>query len=123
MGAVKRIFVACIGGQMKWDSPKAQIQMNESVINQVSDTALMAAAYRAIETDRPNAMFHDPLAAKLAGEQGRKIIGSLPKQAFIGGWTVVIRTRIIDDFIQGAIAEGVDTILNLGAWLDTRPYR
>lgn len=108
---------------MKWGSPKAQIQMNESVINQVSDTALMAAAYRAIETDRPNAMFHDPLAAKLAGEQGRKIIGSLPKQAFIGGWTVVIRTRIIDDFIQGAIAEGVDTILNLGAGLDTRPYR
>ncbi|HET7831494.1 MAG TPA: SAM-dependent methyltransferase [Gallionella sp.] len=97
--------------------------MNESVINQVSDTAFMAAAYRAMETDRPNAMFHDPLAAKLAGEQGRKIIGSLPKQAFIGGWTVVIRTKIIDEFIQAAIAEGVDTILSLGAGLDTRPYR
>jgi methyltransferase (TIGR00027 family) len=83
----------------------------------------MAAAYRAIETDLPNAIFNDPLAAKLAGEQGRKIIGSLPKQAFIGGWTVVIRTKIIDDFIQVAIAEGVDTILSLGAGLDTRPYR
>jgi len=92
-------------------------------VNHVSDTAFMAAAYRAIETDRLNALFHDPLAAKLAGEQGMKIIDSLPKQAFIGGWTVVIRTRIIDDFIQAAIAEGVDTILNLGAGLDTRPYR
>ena len=99
------------------------IQMNESIINQVSDTAFMAAAYRAKETDRPNAMFHDPLAAKVAGEQGRNIIDSLPQQTFIGGWTVVIRTRIIDDFIQAAIAEGVDTILNLGAGLDTRPYR
>jgi methyltransferase (TIGR00027 family) len=97
--------------------------MNEPIINQVSDTAFMAAAYRAIETDLPNAMFNDPLAAKLAGELGRKIIGSLPKQAFIGGWTVVIRTKIIDEFIQVAIAEGVDTILNLGAGLDTRPYR
>lgn len=97
--------------------------MNESVINQVSDTAFMAAAYRAMETDHPNSMFHDPLAAKLAGEQGRKIISSLPKKAFIGGWTVVIRTRIIDDFIRAAIADGVDTILNLGAGLDTRPYR
>lgn len=97
--------------------------MNESVINQVSDTAFMAAAYRAIETNRPNSMFHDPLAAKLAGERGRKIIGNLPKKAFIGGWTVIIRTRIIDDFIQAAIADGVDTILNLGAGLDTRPYR
>lgn len=39
-------------------------------INQVSDTAFMAAAYRARETNRPNAIFHDPLAAKLAGERG-----------------------------------------------------
>lgn len=92
-------------------------------IKQVSDTAFMAAAYRAMETNHPNAIFHDPLAAKLAGERGKKIIDNLPKQAFIGGWSVVIRTRIIDDFIQGAIAEGVDTILNLGAGLDTRPYR
>lgn len=113
LGAIKR----------EGNSPEPETRMNESEVNQVSDTAFMAAAYRAIETDRPNAMFHDPLAAKLAGEQGRKIVGSLPKQAFIGGWTVVIRTKIIDAFIQAAIAEGVDTILNLGAGLDTRPYR
>jgi methyltransferase (TIGR00027 family) len=106
-----------------WNSPEPEIRMNEPIINQVSDTAFMAAAYRAIETDLPNAMFNDPLAAKLAGEQGRKIIDSLPKPAFIGGWTVVIRTKIIDEFIQVAIAEGVDTILSLGAGLDTRPYR
>jgi len=92
-------------------------------ISQVSDTALLAAAYRAMETNHPNAIFHDPLAAKLAGDRGKKIIDSLPKKAFIGGWSVVIRTRIIDDFIRGAIVEGVDTILNLGAGLDTRPYR
>ncbi|GAA5181273.1 class I SAM-dependent methyltransferase [Niveibacterium umoris] len=92
-------------------------------INQVSDTAFMAAAYRARETNHPNAIFHDPLAAKLAGDHGKMIIDNLPKQAFVGGWSVVIRTRIIDDFIQGAIAEGVDTVLNLGAGLDTRPYR
>jgi methyltransferase (TIGR00027 family) len=92
-------------------------------INQISDTAFMAAAYRAMETNHPNAVFHDPLAAKLAGDRGRNIIDSLPKQAFVGGWSVVIRTRIIDDFIHGTIGEGVDTILNLGAGLDTRPYR
>ncbi|MGE3456275.1 MAG: class I SAM-dependent methyltransferase, partial [Kofleriaceae bacterium] len=38
-------------------------------------------------------------------------------------WVVVIRTLIIDDFIREAIAGGCDTILNLGAGLDTRPYR
>jgi O-methyltransferase involved in polyketide biosynthesis len=35
----------------------------------------------------------------------------------------MIRTVIIDDRIKLAIGEGVDTILNLGAGLDTRPYR
>ena len=97
--------------------------MNESGIEQVSDTALMAAAYRAAETDRPRALFRDPLAARLAGDHGRKIIAGLPKRAFVGGWTVAIRTRIIDDFVHAAIAEGVDTVVNLGAGLDARPYR
>lgn len=92
-------------------------------ISQVSDTAFMAAAYRAMETNHPNAIFHDPLAAKLAGTRGKNIVENLPKRASIGGWSVVMRTRIIDDFIQNAIVEGVDTILNLGAGLDTRPYR
>ena len=36
---------------------------------------------------------------------------------------MVIRTVIIDDLIKRAIAKGVDTIINLGAGLDTRPYR
>jgi methyltransferase (TIGR00027 family) len=94
-----------------------------SQIQQVSDTAFMAAAYRAQETAHPRALFQDPLAAKLAGDRGRQIIERLPKRAFIGGWTVVIRTRIIDDFIREAVAGGVDTILNLGAGLDARPYR
>jgi methyltransferase (TIGR00027 family) len=97
--------------------------MNDPQIQQVSDTALMAAAYRAVETDRQDALFHDPLAAKVAGHRGRKIIESLPRQAFVGGWTVAIRTRVIDDLLRQAIAEGVDTVLNLGAGLDTRPYR
>jgi len=102
---------------------KAQIKMNEIEIKQVSDTAFMTAAYRALETERTNALFRDPLAAKLAGEKGKKILDNLPKQAFIGGWTVVIRTCIIDEFLRRAISQGVDTILNLGAGLDTRPYR
>ena len=41
----------------------------------------------------------------------------------VTGWSVVIRTCIIDDYIRRAIEQGVDTVLNLGAGLDTRPYR
>ncbi|MBU0621527.1 MAG: SAM-dependent methyltransferase [Gammaproteobacteria bacterium] len=97
--------------------------MSDATIQNVPDTAFMAAAYRAIESERPDALFRDPLADKLAGERGRAIIASLPPQAMMGGWTVIIRTCIIDALIQQAITQGVDTILNLGAGLDTRPYR
>ena len=97
--------------------------MTETNIQNVPDTAFMAAAYRAIENESPHALFNDPLADKLAGERGRSIVASLPPRAMMGGWSVIIRTCIIDELIQQAVAEGVDTILNLGAGLDTRPYR
>jgi methyltransferase (TIGR00027 family) len=97
--------------------------MTESSIKNVSDTAFMVAAYRALESERPDALFRDPLAGRLAGENGKRIIENLPKGAFVGGWSVIIRTCVIDRLIHDAIAEGVDTILNLGAGLDTRPYR
>lgn len=95
--------------------------MNQ-LIQHVSDTAFMVAGFRAAETERPKPLFRDPLAAKLAGEHGRKIVATVPKN-FVGAWSVVIRTVIIDDLILQAIEAGVDTILNLGAGLDTRPYR
>jgi len=40
----------------------------------------------------------------------------------MSGWAIVIRTCIIDDYIRLAVAQGIDTVLNLGAGLDTRPY-
>ena len=82
----------------------------------------MVAGFRAAETERPEPLFRDPLAAKLAGEHGRKILATVPKN-FVGAWSVIIRTVIIDDYIRQAITDGVDTILNLGAGFDTRPYR
>jgi methyltransferase (TIGR00027 family) len=95
--------------------------MNQTIQN-VSDTAFMVAGFRALESERPKPLFRDPLAAKLIGEHGKKILATVPRH-FAGGWSVVIRTVIIDDYIRQAIAAGVDTILNLGAGLDTRPYR
>ena len=91
-------------------------------IEDVSDTALFVAHYRALEGERPDALFKDPLAARLAGERGRRI-GESMQSATLGGWSIVIRTVIIDRFIDAAVAQGVDTVLNLGAGLDTRPYR
>ncbi|MDE3110794.1 MAG: SAM-dependent methyltransferase [Acidobacteriota bacterium] len=88
----------------------------------VSDTAFWVAHYRAIEGERPDALFHDPLAGVLAGERGRNIAEHMP-MSFLFRWSVVLRTCIIDAYLREAIAAGADTVLNLGAGLDTRPYR
>ena len=40
-----------------------------------------------------------------------------------GAWVVAIRTVVIDTFVHSAIWSGIDTVINLGAGLDTRPYR
>jgi methyltransferase (TIGR00027 family) len=96
--------------------------MTDSLIENVSDTAFFVAYYRGLETRRPDALFHDPLADLLAGEQGKKIARTMPMR-FMTEWVVSIRTCMIDDFIRNAVAEGVDTVVNLGTGLDTRPYR
>jgi methyltransferase (TIGR00027 family) len=91
-------------------------------IQNVSDTAFLVAQCRAIESMRPDALFHDPLAARLAGEKGRAIVAAFPTVVQTG-WLVAIRTVVIDDFIRAAVARGVGMVVNLGAGLDTRPYR
>lgn len=96
--------------------------MADSMIENVSDTAFWIAHYRAVESKRGDALFRDPLAGVLAGDRGEKIARSMP-MGFWTQWSVVLRTCIIDDFIRWAIADGVDMVVNLGAGLDTRPYR
>jgi methyltransferase (TIGR00027 family) len=78
--------------------------------------------YRATESARPDALFQDPLADRLAGERGRAIVAAAPRM-IRSGWWLVARTKIIDDVIAEAIGEGCDRVLNLAAGLDTRPYR
>src|SRR6516225_9540934 len=94
----------------------------QPIISNVSDTAWWVAAYRAIESARPDALFHDPLANRLAGERGRAIVAATPR-VMRGGWWLVARTKIIDDLIAEAIRDGCDRALTLAVGLDTRPYR
>ncbi|MGA7792788.1 MAG: SAM-dependent methyltransferase [Candidatus Acidiferrales bacterium] len=96
--------------------------MADTLIKNVSDTAFWIAHYRALETERPDALFRDRLANLLAGDRGKKIARAMPGK-FMTAWFIVIRTCIIDDYIRFAIVHGADTVLNLGAGLDTRPYR
>ena len=53
--------------------------MSEPVLRNISDTARWVAFYRAMESERPDALFHDPYARRLAGERGEQIVRSLPR--------------------------------------------
>lgn len=98
--------------------------MTELLVRDVSDTARWVAAYRARESARPDALFRDPFAAKLAGELGQRIADKLGRSGSLGnGWPIIARTKIIDDYVQRSVAEGCTSVLNLAAGLDTRPYR
>jgi len=77
--------------------------------------------YRAIESERPDALFHDPYARPLAGARGEEILATIPR-ARVYGWPMVVRTAVMDDIIV-RLAPGVDAVLNLAAGLDARPYR
>nr|AIA13134.1 Leucine carboxyl methyltransferase [uncultured bacterium] len=93
------------------------------LIHDVSDTSYWVAFYRAQESERKDALFQDPFAAKLVGDKGRRISESMPKTSRYTEWSVLSRTVIIDRYIERLIAEGVDAVINLGAGLDARPYR
>lgn len=91
-------------------------------INDVTDTAIWVAAYRAEESERKDALFHDQFASALIGNTG-KLVATRTQGSRYTAWSVVIRTHIIDHFILNLLKENIDTVVNLGAGLDTRPYR
>jgi methyltransferase (TIGR00027 family) len=96
--------------------------MTQAKLENVSDTALWVAVYRAMESERPDALFHDPHARRLAGTRGEEILKSLKATQF--SWPMVVRTAVMDEIILRSIREdGVDTVVNLACGLDARAFR
>lgn len=94
-----------------------------SPIKNISDTARWVAFYRAMESERPDAHFHDSYARLLAGERGEEIARALP-WGVSNAWAVIVRTCVFDEIILKTIEKcAVDSVLNLAAGFDTRPYR
>jgi len=92
------------------------------LIRNVSDTARWMAIFRAQESERDDAAFRDPYARALGGERGARIAQAMAA-ANEHEWSFVARTYLFDRFVARLAKHGVDTIVNLAAGLDTRPYR
>jgi methyltransferase (TIGR00027 family) len=92
-------------------------------LENVSDTARWVAVYRAMETERPDALFRDPFARELAGERGEEIVRSMPR-ARAAAWAMIVRTAVMDELLLDLIArDDIDIVVNLAAGLDARPWR
>jgi methyltransferase (TIGR00027 family) len=101
---------------------EAQTENTQAVVRNISDTARWAAVFRARETERADALFRDPYAARLAGKMGVDIANTLPEGNSYA-WAWVARTYLFDQFITKEIEQGTDMVVNLAAGLDARPYR
>jgi methyltransferase (TIGR00027 family) len=94
-----------------------------SEISHVSDTALLVAACRALESESPDGFVHDPFAARLAGERGPAMLAALARPEIMR-FGVAVRSRFIDELLLDALASHpIQTVLSLGCGLDTRPWR
>ena len=92
-------------------------------LTHISDTARWIAVMRARETARPDALFEDPLAGKIAGVDGRAIEHQMRARGRMPDWPIVMRTLVLDEHILRGVADGVDMVIDLAAGMDTRPYR
>jgi methyltransferase (TIGR00027 family) len=92
-------------------------------IENVSDTARWVAFYRAMETERPDALFRDPYARALAGPEGERIVKEMPRGR-ASSWAMITRTVVFDEIILDVVRRhDIDMVLNLAAGLDARPWR
>ncbi len=92
-------------------------------IENISDTARWVAVYRALETARPDAIFRDPFADRLAGERGRAILDAIPRGRSFA-WPMIVRTAVFDEIVLDAVRnKGTGLVVNLAAGLDARPWR
>lgn len=89
----------------------------------MANTGLLVAAIRADESRRPDRLFTDPFAERLAGDTGRRLLaeavadaGDRPTRQ------IVVRTRFWDEALLRA-TQSVRQVVILAAGMDARAFR
>jgi methyltransferase (TIGR00027 family) len=97
--------------------------------NHASQTAVFAAANRALESEKPaeDRICYDPWAKKFIGPmaylrfKGMRILQQ--RRGYSLQSSILYRCRYIDDYLQKCLASGTAQLVILGAGLDSRAYR
>ena len=88
----------------------------------VALTAQFTAKARAIESQRMDALFHDPWAELFAGRAGDAWLAR--QQSEYPGLPLILRTRFFDDFFAERMGDAsLRQVVFLAAGYDTRAYR
>jgi methyltransferase (TIGR00027 family) len=88
----------------------------------VALTAQFTAKARAIESQRANALFHDPWADLFAGRAGEAWLAR--QRSDYPGLPLILRTRFFDDFFAERMGDAsLRQVVLVGAGYDTRAYR
>ena len=92
----------------------------------VGATALLTAAARALETEKPQGLLSDPLARALAGSEGFELLalGAMGLVASNGSPLYVVRHRFFDDILlELTETSNIRQVVLVAAGLDTRAFR
>lgn len=92
-------------------------------MNPVAITGLLVAAIRAEETRRPDALFQDPFAERLAGADGRAALARYRGAAGASIPIIEVRTCFFDEALTRAAIAGARQFVILGAGMDARAHR
>lgn len=87
----------------------------------VSYTSQWTAAARALESERSDALFNDPLARALAEPRGFELLDKYGGGGLVE--FVAVRTRYLDDAITDAVSSGIRQVVLIAAGMDTRAFR
>jgi methyltransferase (TIGR00027 family) len=109
------------------------------IATSVGSTAVMVAAARAAETDRPDPLIRDPYAKLLVAGAGTGVWDYMINDDFVAKVTdadaeaglmfrhmanyQAVRTHFFDEFFTSAAAAGIRQVVILASGLDSRAYR
>ena len=120
--------IARENGFASWARLKEHIR-SETLRHPLMLSALLAAAYRALETELPRPLYRDALARPLAGEVGWSALAAT-QQARWPGYSsgpdpyVTVMTRFFDDALRNVVTQSeITQVVILGAGMDTRAFR
>ncbi|GBE63824.1 putative S-adenosyl-L-methionine-dependent methyltransferase [Mycobacterium sp. MFM001] len=109
------------------------------IATSVGTTAVMVAAARAVETDKPDPLIRDPYAKLLVSQAGTGVWETMLDESMVAKVESLdpetaaifqhmrsyqaVRTHFFDEYFAAAVAAGIRQVVILASGLDSRAYR